>query len=185
MARCHHCGEPVATGQEYCYACGQKARTRAYRQEHHVNPFVYVGVGLVVVVVLGSLLLMRANAARKQAALAAEAESLRVQDSTRRASHRWQTMLQVAQNDAEARSLTADLDDIDSRFQSVRMRVASHPSPVQERIISQQEAELARLRESIVVLASADEDKKPEQRDRIQAGKQRLEDLTKELGTTQ
>jgi hypothetical protein len=173
-------------GQEHCYACGQHVRTRrAYRHERHVNPLVYVGAGLIVVIVLGALLLMRNNAARKQAALAAEAETQRVQDSTRRASHQWQTMLQVAQNDAEARSLTADLDYIDSRFQSVRTRVASHPNPMQESIISHHEAELARLREAIVVLASADEDRKPEQRDSIEAGKQRLEDLTREMGRIQ
>jgi hypothetical protein len=176
----------MAEGQETCYACGQHVRTRrAYRHERRVNPFVYVGAGLVVILVLGGLLIRRNNVAKKQAALAAEAETLRVRDSTRRASHQWQTMLQVARADVEARSLTADLDDIDSRFQSVRVRVASYPSPLQESIISRQEAELARLRESIVILASAAEEKKQAQRDSIEAGKQRLEDLTRELGRTQ
>lgn len=186
MARCPHCGESMADGQEHCYACGQHVRTRrAYRHERRINPFVYVGAGLVVLLVLGALLIMRNNAARKQAALAAEAEVLRVKDSTRRASHQWQEMVRVAQNDPEARSLTADLDDIDSRFHSVRTRVAAHPTPLQESIINQQEMELVRLRESIVVLAATDEDKKQEQRDSIEAGKQRLEEMIRELGRTQ
>ncbi|MBN2465898.1 hypothetical protein JXD38_09800 [candidate division WOR-3 bacterium] len=186
MVRCPHCGESIADGQEHCYACGQHVRRRrAYQHEHRVNPLVFVGAGLIVVLVLGGLLMLRNKAAKKQAALTAAEEMQRVQDSTRRASHQWQTMVQFARNDAEARSLVADLDAIDSRFQSVRMRVASHPSPPQESIIRQQEAGLARLHEAIIILASADEDKKPEQRDSIEAGKQRLEALTRELGTTQ
>ncbi len=186
MARCPHCGESMEDGQEHCFACGQHVRTRrAYRHEHRINPFVYVGAGLVVLLVLGALLMMRNNAARKQAVLAAEAEMLRVKDSTRRASYQWQEMVRVAQNDPEARSLTADLNDIDSRFNSVRTRVASYPTPLQKSMISQQQMELARLRESIVVLASADENKKPEQRDSIEAGKRRLEEMTGELGRTQ
>jgi hypothetical protein len=186
MALCPHCGESIAEGQEHCYACGQHVRTRrAYQHERHINPLVFVGAGLIVVLVLGGLLVLRNNAAKKQAALAAEEEMQRVQDSTRRASRQWQTMVQVAHDDPEALSLTADLDDIDSRFQSVRMRVASHPSPPQEGIIGQQEAELARLRESIVILASAEDDNKQAERDSIEAGKQRLEDLTKELRATQ
>jgi len=175
----------MADGQEQCYACGQHVRTRrGYRHERHINPLVYVGAGLIVVLVLGALLLMRNNTARKQAAAAAEVEAQRVQDSTRRATHQWQEMVQAAQNDPEAQALTAELDDIDSRFESVRMRVASHPSPPQESIISQHEAELARLRESIVFLVSAEEGEKQAQRDSIEAGKQRLEDLTRQLGTT-
>jgi hypothetical protein len=186
LARCPHCGESIADGQEECYACGQHVRKRrAYQHERHINPLVYVGAGLIVVIVLGALLISRNNTARKQAVLAAEAETQRVQDSTRRASHQWLTMLQVAQDDPEARSLVADLDDIDSRFQSVRMRVASHPSPAQESVISRQEAELARLHETIVILASAEGEKRQAQRDSIEAGKQRLEELTRELATTQ
>jgi len=125
---------------------------------------------------------IRAKAARKQAALLAEEETLRVQDSSRRASREWQDALRVAKNDDEARSLTAELDNIDGRFQSIRTRVASRPNPRQESIIREEEAELALLRHSIVVLASSPDDKKPAQRDSIQAGRRRVEGLTKELG---
>jgi hypothetical protein len=172
----------MAEGQENCYACGQHVRTRAFRHERRVNPIVIIAAGLTVVVVFGGLLLIRASAARKQAALLAEEETLRVQDSSRRASREWQDALRIAKNDDEARSLTAELDNIDGRFQSIRTRVASRPSPRQESIIREEEAELALLRHSIVVLASSPDDKKPAQRDSIQAGKRRVEDLTKELG---
>jgi hypothetical protein len=185
MARCPHCGETMADGQEHCYACGQHHRSRAYRHEHRVNPLIYVGTGLVVVVVLGSLLLMRANAARKQAVLIAEEEMLRVQDSIRRASHQWQSMVQFAEEDAEARALYAQLDDIESRFESIRTRVASHPSPQQESIINQVVSGLDSLRTSVVVLANAAEDEKLALRDSFQLGTQRLEDLTKELGSSE
>jgi hypothetical protein len=186
MARCPHCGEAMADGQEHCYACGQHHRTRgAYRHEHRVNPLVYVATGLVVVLVLGSLLLMRANAARKQAALLAEQELLRVQDSTRRASHQWQSMVQFAKEDEEAQSLYAQLDDIQSRFESIRTRVASHPSPQQESIINRVESGLDSLRTSVVLLANAAEDEKPALRDSFQLGTQRLENLAKELGSSE
>ncbi len=185
MARCPHCGEAMADGQEQCYACGQHHRARAYRHEHRVNPLVYYGAGLVVVLVLGALLLMRANAARKQAALLAEQETLRVEDSTRRASHEWQNMVQFAENDEEARSLYAQLDDIESRFESIRTRVASHPSPRQDSIIGQVESGLTDLRMAVVVLANAGEGEKPALRDSFQLGAQRLEGLTKDLSSSE
>jgi FtsZ-interacting cell division protein ZipA len=173
----------VAEGQETCFACGQHVRTRAFRHEHRANPVVIIAAFLtVVVLVFGGMWFIRAKAARKQAALLAEEETLRAQDSARRAAHEWQDAVRVAEKDDEARLLTAELDNIDGRFQSIRTRVASRPSPRQESIIREEEAELALLRHSIVVLASSPDDKKPAQRDSIQAGKRRVEDLTKELG---
>lgn len=185
MARCPHCGEPVAAGQENCYACGHKVRARGYRAEHRVNPLVFVGAAVVAVLVLGGLWLMRSNAAKKQAVLAAEEEALRVQDSIRRVSHEWQDALHAARNDPEAQSFVAELDDIESRFESVRLRVAARPSAQQERVISRVEAELARLRETVVVLASLPEEEKPALRDSIAAGERGLEALTKELDGAQ
>jgi len=185
MARCRHCGEPVAARQEYCYACGQKARTRAYRADHRANPVVIIAACLVVIAVLGGLWLMRAKSAAKQAALLAEEEALRVQDSTRRAARQWQDALRVAANDDEARALTAELDGIESRFQSIRVRVAEHPTVQQESIIDRVVADLALLRHSVVILASSAETERQTLRDSIHAGMRRVQDLTKELGSTE
>jgi hypothetical protein len=185
MARCAHCGEPVADGQENCYACGQKARTRAFKHERRANPIVIIAACLTVVLVLGGLWLIRHNAARKQAALLAEEAALLAQDSARRASHDWQDALRVAQNDREARSLVADLDDAQARFQSTRVRVAERPSVRQESIINRFEAELEHLRYTIVLLASSADTAKPALRDSIQAGKVQAEVLMKELGNTE
>jgi type II secretory pathway pseudopilin PulG len=185
MARCQHCGEPVADGQEICYACGQKARTRAYRAEHHVNPVVIIAACLAVILVLGGLWFIRANAAKKQAALHAEEETLRVQDSARRATRQWQDALRVARNDNEARSLAAKLDDAEARFQSIRLRVAEHPSVQQESIINRFQAELELLRRTVVVLASSADTEKQPLRDSIEAGKRQVEALMKELGSTE
>jgi hypothetical protein len=173
----------VSAQQAYCYACGQKARTRAYRAEHHVNPIVIVAACLAVVLVLGGLWLKRTNVAKKQAALFAEEEALRVQDSVRRAAREWQDALRVAENDDEARAFTAELDGIESRFQSVRVRVAEHPSPQQESIINRFVDELALLRNSVVILASSAESEKQTLRDRIDVGTRRIEELTRELGS--
>lgn len=185
MARCRHCGEPVAADQEYCYACGQKARTRAYRQEHHVNPLVFIAAGLAVVLVLGGLWLNRTNAAKKQAALLAEEEALRVQDSTRRAARDWLDAQRTAAKDNEARGLTAELDDIESRFQSIRVRVAEYPTAQQERIINRFGEELELLRYQVVILASSDQTEKQALRDSIRAGAGMAEGLMKELGSTE
>jgi len=185
MVVCPHCGETMAEGQENCYACGQHVRTRAYRHEHRANPIVLIAAGLVVVVVLGGLLLMRANAARKQAALFAEEEAGRVQDSVRLAGRQWADALKAAEKDNASLAIKAELDLVESRFQSVRTRLAASPSPQQESIIGQVEAELALLRHSDVVLASSSETERQTLRDSIQAGTHRVEDLTKELGSTE
>ena len=182
MALCPHCGETMAEGQETCYACGQHVRTRAYRHQHRANPIVIIAAGLAVVSVLGVLWFTRAKAARKQAALLAEEEVLRVQDSARRAARQWQDAERVARNDREVRALALEFEDIEGRFNSVRLRVAASPTPRQESIIGQAEAELALLRETAVVLAASPETVKPMVRDSIRAGMLRLEDLTKELG---
>jgi len=185
MARCRHCGEPVAAGQEYCYACGQKARTRGYRAEHRANPIVIIAACLAVASVLTVLWISRANSAKKQAALLAEEEMVRVQDSTRRATREWLDAQRTAARDAEARAFTAELDGIDSRFQSVRVRVAEYPTVRQESIINRFVDELALLRNSVIILASSAETEKQPLRDSILAGTRRVESLTRELGSTE
>ncbi len=181
MARCPHCGEPVAAGQENCYACGHKVRARGYKAEHHINPLVFIGAGLVVLFVLGGVWMIRSNAAKKQAALLAEEEAVRAEDSARRASHEWQAALRAAAEDKEARSFVAQLDDIESRFQTVSLRVAARPTPEQQHVMGSVEAGLEHLRYIVVVLASSPDSAKPALRDTIQAGMAGLEDLTREL----
>ena len=185
MARCPHCGETMHKGQETCYACGQHVRTRAYRHERRVNPIVIIAAGLAVVVVLVSLWLMRASAARKQAALQAEEAALRAEDSVRLAGRQWAEAVRVAETDDEAIALVAELDDLESRFQSIRTRVAASPSPRQESIIGRMEAELAQLRYLAVVIASSPDTEKQTWRDSIQAVLRQVEDLTRDLGSTE
>jgi hypothetical protein len=185
MARCQHCGEPVATGQENCYACGQKARTRAYRHERHANPIVIIAACLAVVGVLVTLYVIRAKAARKQAAQLAEQELLTAQDSTRHANREWLDAERVAEADDEVRRLTVEFDNMEARLKSTRLRVAANPSPKQRVIIGRAEAELARLRQSAVILGASPEAERQAMRDSIEAASRRVEDLTKELGTTE
>jgi len=187
MARCPQCGETMHKGQETCYACGTHVSTRAYRHEHEhrANPIVIIAAGLAVVVVLVGLWLIRANAARKQAALQAEEAALRAEDSVRLASRQWLDAVRVAESDDEALALAAEFDDLESRFRSIRTRVAASPSPQQESIIRRVEAGLELLRHSAVVLASSPQTEKQTLRDSIQAGLRRVEDLTEELGSTE
>jgi type II secretory pathway pseudopilin PulG len=175
----------MAAGQEHCFACGQNVRSRPFRHKHRVNPFVIVGAGLTLVLVLGGLWLMRANAAKREAAQLAEEEALRVQDSARRAARQWLDALRVAERDAEAQAITAELDAIERRFESARVRVAAHPTPKQEIIIGSAEAEFDKLRQAVVVLASSPESEKQMLRDSINEGRRRIEALTGELGSPQ
>jgi type II secretory pathway pseudopilin PulG len=174
----------MAEGQENCYACGQHVRTRAFRHERRANPIVIIAACVTVISVLGGLWFIRVNAARKQAALLAEEEALRIQDSARRAAHSWQDALQVAENDNEARLLAAELDDAEARFQSTRLRVAEHPSVQQEGIINRFHAELQLLRKTVVVLAASADTQKQSLRDTIQVGKRQVEALLEELGSS-
>ncbi len=183
MARCAHCGEPMAAGQENCYACGQDVRARPFRHKHRVNPLVIVGAGLTLVLVLGGVWLMRTNAAKKEAALLAEEEMLRSKDSARRAARQWLDAVRVAEADGEASSLSAELDDDEARFRSARLRLAEHPTVRQESIIGLVESEFAQLRQTVVVLASSDETQKRVLRDSIREGRRRIGDLTKNLGS--
>jgi hypothetical protein len=172
----------MAADQEHCFACGQNVRSRPFRHKHRVNPLVIVGACLTVVFVLGGLWLIRANAAKREAAQLAEEEALRVQDSARRAARQWQDAVRVAQEDEEAHSLVAELDYVESRFRSTRMRVAELPTVRQESIIVRVESELAQLRDAVVVLASSPETEKQVLRDSIDEGRRRIEALTKRLG---
>ena len=185
MAQCPHCGETMAAGQENCYACGTHVRVRAFRHERRMNPIVIIAAGVMVVAVLGGLWWGRTNADRKQAALLAEEEAVRVQDSARRAARRWLDAERVARDDEEVRALALEFESIEARFKSVRLRVAANPTPRQESIIGRAEAELALLRENAVVLAASPETEKPMVRDSIKTGTRRVEDLTKELGGTE
>jgi len=175
----------MADGQEQCYACGQHHRARGYRAEHHVNPVVIIAVCLAVVGVLTVLWINRTNSARKQAALLAEEEAVRVQDSTRRADRQWLDAVRTAGKDEEALAFSAALDDIEGRFQSVRMRVAEFPTVQQESIVNQFGDKLAVLRNWVIILASSAETDKPAWRDSLDAGKRRAEDLMQELGSTE
>jgi hypothetical protein len=175
----------VKAGQENCYACGQKTGTRAYRAERRVNPVVIIAACLAATLVFGGLWLGRANAVRKQAAQLAEEEVLRGQDSTRRANRDWLDAERVAKEDNEVRALAVELDAMEGRLKSVRLRVAANPSPRQESIIRMAEGQLALLREAAIVLGVSPEGERQTKRDSIQAGERRVEDLTKELGSTE
>jgi len=175
----------MAAGQENCYACGQHVHARGYRHDRRANPVVLIAAGLMVVAVLGVLFFIRTNTARKQAAQAAEEEAGRAQDSARVAGRKWTDALKAAEKDATWQAINADLDLVESRFQSVCTRVAASPTPQQKSIIDRAEAEVTQLRHSAVEIVSLPDDERQALRDSIQAGMDRVEDLTRELGSTE
>ncbi|MCL6465192.1 MAG: zinc-ribbon domain-containing protein [candidate division WOR-3 bacterium] len=55
--RCPHCGEPVRPGQETCFACGEKLRTRHFRRQQNFDVRIVIfGVALLVVGLVGFLI---------------------------------------------------------------------------------------------------------------------------------
>ncbi|MBM3331477.1 hypothetical protein FJY68_06440 [candidate division WOR-3 bacterium] len=172
----------MAERQENCYACGQHVRARAYRHHRRANPVVIIAVCVAVVSVLGVFWFSRANAARKQAALLAEEAALIAQDSVRRANRQWLDAVRVAKDDEEVRARAAAFDDLESRYNSVRLRAAAAPTSQQESIIRQVESEFALLHHSAIVLGSSPAAERQASRDSIQMGMRRVEDLTRSLG---
>jgi hypothetical protein len=90
--------------------------------------------------------------------------------------------VRVAKDDDEVRALAVAFDDLESRFNSVRLRVAAAPTSQQESIIRQVEAEFVLLRQSAIVLGASPAAERQAQRDSIQMGMRRVEGLTETLG---
>ncbi|HTW92480.1 MAG TPA: hypothetical protein VMH22_12325 [bacterium] len=175
----------MGSDQTTCFACGQHKHERGLRHKHGASPVVIIAACLLVAVVLGGAYLAHANAAKKQAAQLAEQQSQQSEDASRQATRQWRDAERAAKNDDESRGFAAELDDLESRYQSTCTRVASQPTPQQKSIMSQVEAEMKRLRRSAVYIATTPEEQKPAMRDSIHAGEQRVTDLTNQLSSPQ
>jgi predicted nucleic acid-binding Zn ribbon protein len=177
MAKCPHCGETVAPGQERCFACGQLVRSLRRGQRRPVSGLLFVAAGLAVLVAVVAFIVVASQSGRKAAAERERAELERVQDSVRAANRAMRDTARLENQDDATRGLIAELGEIEARFNRIKRDVVKgQPSAEQQRIISQFGAELGRARQ----LAAALGDLPPARQDSI---KVQLREAQRQLRT--
>ena len=154
MAKCPHCGEVVVKGQETCFACGQKVRTRARRGARPVNPAVFVFAGVLLLAGTVGIIIVNSGRARQARSDVRKQEQARVKDSIRDAIQAQRDSARaVARTDATA-ILVDEVNKLEQRFDIVRREVVKdQPSPAQAKLISEIRSEVVRLRQLAVTIA--------------------------------
>ena len=184
MAKCPHCGEVVADGQETCFACGQKVRARVRRHERPHNTAVFVIAGVLILAALVGIIAVVSGRAKRSGSEARRQEQERISDSVRAAVQAQRDSARAAaRNDATA--LMADeINKLEQRFQNVRSEVVKgQPSPAQAKLVSEISAEVARLRQLAVSIGdqpgSGGDSLREQLRDGQRAVRTLISDLTR------
>jgi predicted nucleic acid-binding Zn ribbon protein len=150
MAKCPHCGEPVAKGQETCFACGQKIRTRVRRHERPHNAAVFVFAGVLVLAVTAGVIIMNSGRAKRARSEAKRQEQAQVREAARAVAQAKRDSARAAAQDNAAAMLFLEIDKLEQRFNTVRKQVVrDQPSPAQAKLISQIRSEVAALRQLV------------------------------------
>lgn len=154
MPKCPHCGESMAKGQEICFACGQHVRERAHRFALPHNRLVLVFAGVLVVGAFVGMFIVASARSRRAASEARMEEQARVEEAVRAEVQEQRDSARAVARDDAAAALVAEVDEIDTRFTLVRKQVVKgQPSPAQARLISELNAEIARLRQLAAIIA--------------------------------
>jgi len=186
MRKCPHCGEPVESGQETCFACGQSIRARTRRARSPVNALLFVAAGAIIALALTSLIVARTGTARKNAAEARKREQARVQDSVRQANRaREDSASSIANTSKEISGLNAEINREEQRFKTSYASVTEgRPSPEQVRQAGAAQSEVTRLRQLVQALgATIRESERRQIRAEIKAAQDRLRDVISDLGS--
>ncbi len=135
-----------------CFACGQHIRERAHHHQRPINPLVLVLAGMAALAAVVGIIIMNSGRARRESG-AVQQQSADV--SAGRGSGR----------DIDRRGKGTVVDEVNSlegRFDSVRQKVVrGEASQAQAELISQINAEIARLHElaaAIVGRANPEDD---------------------------
>jgi len=180
--KCPHCGEPVRVGQDKCYACGQNIRSRGYRSKERTNPLVFVIAGVVAALAIVAGVIAFSSAGRKQAALKAEHEEQRVQDSVRNANRQMQSQVREQKRDDATQAAIDELAAIEARYNEVKTQVVKgEASSAQQYIMNQFKAELSRLKGLAGTIAATPPDQREAVRNQIRDGGRKLRSLTSDL----
>jgi archaellum component FlaC len=155
--RCPHCGEPVAPGQERCFACGEKIRARGLRRrETPLDPrIIIIGAVLFIIALAGVLGVLLGSPGKKPAAKkpARSAVVPRIQDSLRRLKTPDTGKVQIAGD--EIGRLRDRIDKIRSRYEKVKSQVLGEtPTPEQRDLMNQIQRELGLMNSRLAEITS-------------------------------
>ena len=182
MPKCVHCGEPVAKGQERCFACGQKARARARRGDQPLNPAILIFAGVLVIAGIVGIIVVSSGRGKKAKAEVQQRELVRIQDSVRAANRAQRDTVQAAARNETAAVLTDEIDKLDQRFGAVRQQVVKdQPSPAQAKLVAQIRTEIVRLRQLTATATAQPGLKSDSVKTRVRDGERVVRDLISDL----
>lgn len=154
MRRCPHCGEPVAAGQERCFACGQSVRARR-AGTRGPSPRMLVPLLLLGLLGIAGIVLVLVRRPAQRARSAEAAELARQQDSVRAANRARRQERRSERRSAAAERLNDELTQLETRLQRVQSAVVSgRPTPEQQKLIDESRARLAGLRAAVQQLGT-------------------------------
>ena len=183
MARCPHCGETMAEGQETCFACGQHVRERVHRRTQPLNVMIFVFAGVLVLAGIVGVIIMNSAQARRSRAEAHKQEQARIKASERAAAEAQRDSARaVARNSATA-MLSTEIDKLEQRFDIVREEVVKEqPSPAQAKLISQIRSEVVALRQLAATLTDQPGSRSDSLTSLLRDGERRVRTLISDLG---
>lgn len=155
--RCPHCGEPAAAGQERCFACGEKLRSRRLRQkEQPVNLRIIILGGLLLIFAIVGLLGTLLGTRKKTAAVHQPVRSRltsQVQDSLARV-RGVDTAKTKMSEDALSR-MQERVEKLKQRYEKVKSQVVKEtPSSEQRDLIHQIQREFGLMNSLVAELSS-------------------------------
>ncbi|MGC8798312.1 MAG: zinc ribbon domain-containing protein [candidate division WOR-3 bacterium] len=153
--RCPHCGEPVAPGQERCFACGEKIRAGGFRRK--TTPFdsrIIIISAVLLVIALTGVLGVVLSSRKKSPGTGKPVRSTRqLTDSLRRRPVPDTTRLPIADDDISR--LRERLAKVQIRYDKVKSQVLGEtPTPEQRNLMSQIQRELGVLNSKLSELGS-------------------------------
>jgi len=182
MARCPHCGETMAKGQETCFACGQHVRERAHRRKQPINVMIFVFVGALVLAGIVGIIIMNSAQARRSRAEAHKREQARIKASERAAVQAQRDSARAAARTNAAAMLSSEIDKLEQRFDIVREQVVKEqPSPAQAKLISQIRSEVAALRQLAMSISERSEPRSDSLRSLLRDGERTVRTLISSL----
>ncbi|MEO0079632.1 MAG: hypothetical protein ABIK44_03030 [candidate division WOR-3 bacterium] len=182
--RCPHCGEPVAAGQERCFACGQPVRRGGgLRREGLLDYRILLIAGLALLVgVSGALVALFArpkSSPKKKDVRPKTRAVLTTQDSSSWAARLRRDSLPVSVDAGRIQRAQRQLDKLQGRYEQLKQQVLGEsPTPEQQQLMREIDVELSRLRGMVTGFTGL---LTREQRDRLEEeiadGQRRLANL--------
>lgn len=180
MGKCPHCGEPYRRGQDRCYACGQKIRSRATGVHRgRTNPLVFIVAGALVVVAVAGFVLLTPKKNKGVEREAEKARFERLADSSRKANLKARGTQRASRN---LDRLAGGIEDLEYRFDRVKKQsVGDRPSAEQNRLMNEIRAGISHMRARLTGIARRSPEEQDRVADSIRAGQRGVRNLISKL----